>query len=514
MLILLVGVYSGMDEVSTETKSSKASSDLVSDENGDWEASLRANWKPFSLNPWRLFLDCRAAKIVTVEPIVFLYMFNTYLLSFTLQQYFFWRFGKEQLANSSFPDLNRSSFCISTDDLDDYGRTNETADNVQASAGHLVTYTFLPGLLVSVIVALVLGPLSDKYGRRLIFFSIATGVLVQGVLTFFIMWFNLNMYLFILGATLPSFFGGFASCLTASFSYAADISSGRCRTIRIALIEAMIFLGGALSEGTAGVLLRRLNCTFWPLLVIYITCGVLMIVYAIFILPESLSKFERLQKTSHHRRGVRALARGLKIFLCPSEYSTWKLWFGVVVISIMVSNFIGSQEITAFFLIGEPLKWHVDLIGYYDVVTQVTHGLVLIVIAPILVALSLPDAVIALIGLVFSSGMNIFMGFVKETWEMFVGKPPSLYILLLLSDSSLPLLSSILLLFTVILFLPVVATLAGMESMIVPSVRSFLSKEVSAGDQGMGASRSQVHSSNNCDLYYPCRFLFLCCGLC
>ena len=232
------------------------------------------------------------------------------------------------------------------------------------------------------------------------------------------------MYIFIPAATLSSVFGGFASCLTASFSYAADISSGKWRTVRIALIEAMIFLGGALSQGTAGVLLRRLNCTFWPLFVIYITCGVLMIIYTAFLLPESLSKFERLQKTSHHRRGIWALARGLKIFFCPSEYSTWKLWLGVVVVSIMVSNFIGSQEITAFFLIGEPLKWQVDLIGYYDVVSQVTHGAVLIVIAPVLVALSLPDALIALIGLVFSSGMNIFTGFVKETWEMFVGKQP------------------------------------------------------------------------------------------
>ena len=413
-----------MDDLSTDSGASSRTAVSSNPENGGWEDSLRANWKPFSLNPWRLFLDCRAAKIVTVEPIVFLYMLDSYLFLFTLQQYFFWRFGKEQLANSSFPDLNRSSFCISTDDLNEYGRNNETANDVQTSSGRLVTYSTVPGLLLSVIVALVLGPLSDKYGRRLIFFSMGIGVLIQGALAFLIIWFELNVHLFILDTTLASLFGGFAraSCFTASFAYAADISSGKWRTIRIAMIEAMRYGGGALSEGIAGELLQRLHCKFWPLILMYIACGILILVYVTFLLPEPLSKFERQQKASHRPRGVRALARGLKIFLCPSEYSMWKLWLGLLVISIMVSNFIGAQEITAFFLKGEPLKWKVELIGYYGLVTYLTHGLVLLVITPVLVALSIPDAVIALIGLAFSSSMNIFVGFVKETWEMFVGK--------------------------------------------------------------------------------------------
>ena len=410
-----------MEELSTDPRADSASSDSKPMK---WGARLKADWTSFSLNPWRLFLECRAAKIVTVEPIVFLYMFDSVLFLFTLQQYFFWRFGKEQLANSSFPDLNRSSFCISTDDLNEYGRNNETANDVQTSSGRLMTYSTVPGLLLSVIVTLVLGPLSDKYGRRLIFFSMGIGVLVQGVLAFFIIWFELNVHLFILDTTLASLIGGFAraACLTASFAYAADISSGKWRTIRIAMIDAMVYLGAALSHGAAGLLLHKLKCTFWPLTVIYIICGVLIFVYATFLLPESLSRVDRQQKASHHPRGIRALARGLKIFFCPSEYSTWKLWLGLLVITIVVSNFIGAEEITAFFLLGEPLKWRVDLIGYYGLVAYLTHGLVLAVITPVLVTLSLSDAVIALVGLAFSCSMKIFTGFVKETWQMFVGK--------------------------------------------------------------------------------------------
>ena len=378
--------------------------------------------KPLSFSPWGLLVACRASKVVTVEPIVFLFMFNTYLFLFAQQQYYFWRFSKEKLENTTFPGLNRSSFCISTNDLNKYTESNETADQVQASAGLLLTVSTLPGLFVSVIVALCLGPISDKFGRKLVFFSISIGILLQGVLAFVIIWFELNMYMFIFSSTISSFFGGFASCLLGSFAYIADISSGRWRSIRIAVVEAMIFLGGALSQGTAGIWLNRMQCSFWPLIIIYIAFGGLLFLYTLVFLPEATSKLYREQNSTRRPQGIRALGRGLKIFFCPTEYSTWKLWVGMLILAIMVTNFSGSQEITAFFVKAKPLNWGVELTGYYDVLAQVTHGTVLIFVLPVLIVLSVPDSAIALIGLIFSSAMNAFTGLVTTTWEMFFSK--------------------------------------------------------------------------------------------
>ena len=428
---------------STDTKGSGASTaasgpDIVSDENGAWGESLKASWKPFSLNPWRLFLDCRAARIVTVEPVVFLYMYGTYLFLFATQQYFFWRYGKEALTNTSFPDLNRTAFCISTDDLDTYG-TNDTSNDVQTSANNLLSYSNLPSLLISIVVAMIFGPLSDTLGRKFIFFSVGTGVVVQGVLAFVVIWFEWDMYFFILSSTVPGFFGGYASMLAASFAYAADISTpGKCRSIRIAVIEAMIYASGAVSQGGAGGMLQRLNCTFWPLILMYMASGVLILVYTAVFLPEPLSRLERLQKVADRPKGVKSLLNGLKMFLCPSEYSTWKLWAALIVLCIMVSNFVGSQEITAFFLEGHPLKWGPAVIGIYDVVAMVTHGVATIAVLSLLVALSLPDVVIALIGVVFSGGMNLFTGFVKNTREMFLGEQRILQVTFIVQRVHLP----------------------------------------------------------------------------
>ena len=378
--------------------------------------------KRLSPSPWRLLIACRASKVVTVEPIVFLFMFNTYLFLFAQQQYYFWRFGKEKLENTTFPWLNHSSFCISTDDLSKYTESNKTAEQVQASAGLLLAISTLPGLFVSVVVSLCLGPISDKFGRRLVFFSISIGILLQGVLTLFIIWFELSMYMFIFSGTISSFFGGFASCLLGSFAYIADVSSGRWRSIRIAVVEAMIFLGGALSQGTAGIWLDRMQCSFWPLIVLYIAFGGLLFLYTLVFLPEVTSKLCRVQNATRRPRGIQALGRGLKIFFCPTEYSTWKLWVCMITLAIMVTNFSGYQEITAFFVKENPLNWDVEQTGYYDVLAQVTHGTVLIFVLPVLVALSIPDSAIALIGLIFSSAMNAFTGLVTTTWEMFFSK--------------------------------------------------------------------------------------------
>ena len=213
----------------------------MSDENG----AVKVSWRSFSLNPWRLFLNCRAAHIVTVEPVLFLYMYGLYLYLFTTQQYYFWRYGKEALANTSFPDLNSSSFCISTDDLDTYG-TNDTSNHVQTSANNLISYSNLPSQLISAAVAMIFGLLSDMLGRKFIFFSIGKGVIVQGVLAFIVIWFEWNMHLFILSTAVPALFGGFATVLTASFAYAVDVSTpGKWRSVRIA---AMLYVSGALSN--------------------------------------------------------------------------------------------------------------------------------------------------------------------------------------------------------------------------------------------------------------------------
>ena len=270
-----------------------------------------------------------------------------------------------------------------------------------------------------------------------------------------------------------AFFGGFASILAASFAYAADVSSpGRGRSIRISIIEAVIYIAGLVAEGGAGKVLELLNCTFWPLIVVYIGSGLLMVLYTALFLPEPFSRSERLQRAADSPKGVGRLLRGLRLFFCPSHYSTWKLWVALGALVVISGNFVGTQTITAIFQEGSPLKWGPAKIGYYAMVAMATHGIVTLFILPLLVALSLPDILIAIIGVLFSGGMDLFTGFVRHTWEMFMSE---FFITLLCGLNAA---------------LYVVATVSSMEAVIAPSVRSFMSKVVSAGDQGKHSPHS------------------------
>jgi hypothetical protein len=129
--------------------------------------------------------------------------------------------------------------------------------------------------------------------------------------------------------------------------------------------------------------------------------------------------------------------------------STWKLWAALGALTIIVGNLVGAQMITAIFQEGPPLKWKPAMIGYFDVVQMAAHGFATLVILPLLVALSLPDVATALIGVVFNAAVGVLTGFVHQSWQMFL-----------------------------------IATVSAMEAVISPSVRSFMSKLVSAGNQG------------------------------
>ena len=393
---------------------------VTEDENRAWETSVKPG-KKISSNPWRLSLYCRATHIVTVEPVVFLFMFGIYLLLFTYQQYFFWRYAMHELAGTNFTGPHDSStFCISADDLKTHG---QSIVNVQKSSSHLISYVSLPGQVMCIIAAMIFGPLSDTLGRKFIFISVGIGVVIEGLFVLIVIIYNLNMYILIASGFISGVFGGFASLLAASFAYAADVSSpGRCRSIRIGLIGTMIFTAGVVSEGGAGKLLQYLNCTFWPLIALYIGSGVLIILYTTLFLPEPLSRSERLQKTSNHPKGVRNLLRGLKLFFCPSTYSTWKLWAALCVLFIIIGNTVGVQMITAIFQQGDPLKWGPSMIGDYAMVEMTTHGVGTLVVLPILILLSVPDVIIALIGVLFSGSMNLFTGNVKKDRQMFLGE--------------------------------------------------------------------------------------------
>ena len=339
---------------------------------GSWAHVLAENMgRAFSSKSY--VLDCcytLRRRVVTVEPVIFLYMFATFLYLSLSRQYYLQRYAEVYTVNTSFVWLN-TSFCVNTTELEDQVG-NFTFNEIQAATSYFVLYTSLANQLPSVIsTLLVLGPLSDKLGRRIVIFLVASGQLFSGIVTTFVVHFHLNLNWLFIPNVISGFCGGFAGILSASFAYVADISFGKCRTVRIAILESMIFVSGAIAQGTIGVWLQKTDCEFEPPLWVYCAAYAFIMAYVLLILPASLSKKDRREKAAKYPRGPKMLVQGFRIFFLRLGQSRVKLWMGMIALFVVTLNMVGSQEIGILFLEYGPLRWGALQTGIYQAIAQV-----------------------------------------------------------------------------------------------------------------------------------------------
>ena len=373
-----------------------------------------------SLNPWNLYMAFRRAKILTVEAVMFLYFFGIYLSGPLFQQYYLNRFSLDVLKNSAYPYVNETH-CINKSEVDSFTHGGMYDAVVSHKATNLYIFGNVANRIVAITVTMIMGPLSDRYGRRLPIILVAVGATLQGLLNFAIVHFTLNMYFFILSGVVAGLFGDFSSLLMACYSYISDISSGRCRTIRIGVLEAVQFMAGLLAQGLGGLWFQRLDCDFTYPVLLCVASNVAIVLYTLFYLPESLPTEERRRKNSHKPSGFKLLLRGASIFFCRvREYSVWRLWFSIIPFVIMVVNVTGAMCINVFFF--SDLDWGPGLIGAYQATSMGSNMVVLLVILPFLAAIKLPDVLISLIGVIFGCTMNLFLGLSTRTYQVFIGE--------------------------------------------------------------------------------------------
>ena len=96
---------------------------------------------------------------------------------------------------------------------------------------------------------------------------------------------SIPVSLIVLASFLSGIFGGFVSCIMAVMSYISAISSQESRSMRVAMLEAMTFLGGTVGPFIGGALLTATQSHAAVFLVI-LSCYILVILYVIFCVPS------------------------------------------------------------------------------------------------------------------------------------------------------------------------------------------------------------------------------------
>lgn len=435
--------------------------------------------------PWRIYTLVYQSKFLKIEVLVFMYMFTRLLYLPLYEQYYFHRFGLQLLQNTSFAFPNGStSVCLDSSIIDDYvGKDGYKI--VEKNSNTLVLYGQIANRLPAMIVVLIMGPLSDRFGRKPVLIASLIGATLQAMTAVVIINFTLSPYFFVLSNFLTGIFSGFTGALAGSLSYVADISSRKWRTFRIGMIEGMLTVGGGLGQFLSGYWLNMNQCNFVPPMWLELVCCLAGLLWVIFLIPESLSKEERMEKVAKKPKGLKTLMEGIKIFAGRMpQYSTWKLWATLLMTMLPLSNTEGGALVTLYFLKAPPFNLSPIAIGAFQSFQSLSRAVsVTILLAIFSVGLKIPDALSGLIGLLFQLAASLLMGFARTSTQVFASEcMPSMLLNVIYIYIYIPFLFVYDEICYGVLFS--VAVVQGVEAISWTSGRSLLSKLVLLEDQG------------------------------
>ena len=138
-------------------------------------------------------------KFFPFEIIFLLFQFSEHFYRLLYQQYYFQHLANLSLSEQPNYTEPSPSICLDQDYIINH-TDNENFVKLQTTVNHLNMYSELVFMGLSALTALFLGPLSDVIGRKPIIITTMIGVALTAVTQFIVIYFNLNVYYYLLCA--------------------------------------------------------------------------------------------------------------------------------------------------------------------------------------------------------------------------------------------------------------------------------------------------------------------------
>ena len=239
-------------------------------------------------------------RLITVEPVLFLFMLSVFLVTPLQEQLIY-----KKICHSKYNETVCKN--LKTDD-----RYVKEESYVQKQTSNWSMYLRVTTTIPSMLAAMILGPCSDKIGRKFSLILPLIGTMLEAAClilnSYYLSW---DVSIMCIGGIIAGFSGSYATLLMAVFSYMADVSSEKSRTLRVALLESMIFLGGCVGELVGGVLVDHAG--FFVAFSLAVGLYLLNLLYVIFILQESYHPQEKL-RLSHVLCDYKHLVNSVRVF--------------------------------------------------------------------------------------------------------------------------------------------------------------------------------------------------------
>lgn len=273
-------------------------------------------------------------------------------------QYFTYRLSRDKYNVT----LNSSQKSCGNASSDGVSQMNE----VQREASSVLLYATIASGIPAAFTCMFLGSFSDFMGRRFLVLASLTGGLVRVTMLCMIIQFDLDIQFYYVGAFLDGVVGSMYSIILAASAIVVDITpEPKDRAVRLAILEGMLLVAGALAQLGVGYLIK--SSDYLVPVYIGVSLIILALLMALFMLPETVRLKRRLPRNPivHIRKTFG--------FYFTEGTTRRRVLFIVglgIYIALTLTNF-GKQNVETLYVLNAPICWNSLDIGIYSSVRLV-----------------------------------------------------------------------------------------------------------------------------------------------
>lgn len=317
--------------------------------------------------------------------------------------------------------------------LDDKNATVSVEQTIQPHVAKILMTIAVLNSIVPTVLSLLLGPWSDKYGRKKVIncifigFTISMGwITIVSYLSDYISTNNPWNYLF---AQLPfMIFGGWPTLIIVILCYITDLTDEANRSIRLTILEIIIFVGILIAVASSSFILQLTNPT--TVFCISFACILSGTIIVLFFVEETVEVKQNV-----------GLIQQLKELFSPAQvkelYTTCVqrrpfkqrriLW--CLTIILMLTHFTNNGSNTVFYLsVRQRFGWTLQDLTLYEAATMlmtvIGSIISLVILKKILKFSDLNLSILALGSLMIDGLVKVFA---NQTWHLYLASAVALF---------------------------------------------------------------------------------------
>lgn len=293
-------------------------------------------------------------------------------------------------------------------------------NKVQAQSNKYFMYMGFISSFTAILPTLFLGALTDKFGRKFVFYISFLGLFGSQLLTVMVFLYDLTPGLLFLSSFMQGLSGSYGLFLAAVFGVVADITSpGKQRAVRVAVLEAVIAVAMSVGTTTSGLWVKKMGYV-WP---VAFSMGEIFIatLFVLFLIPETLAE------KHGHPFSCKTILKCFEFYVkdTPSK-RRFKLIVSLVCFMTILGSIVGESNFGLLFLLHRPFCWpKVQITVFNGLLTLAKWVMVMGIL--LVAKRCISEPAFAMIGSVSSATGFLLKGLARSNLLIFVGKDTMVY---------------------------------------------------------------------------------------